>query len=244
MHVIHLHTIMYDMKQDHHHLLVVDDDQRLRKLLEKYLKDNTFQVTTAANAREARKALVANDVDLIVLDIMMPGESGFEFAQSLSQKISRNKTIPILFLTAMGEVNSRIKGLEYGADDYVVKPFESKELLLRIQKILRRIKIPNTTSDIINLGDYSFDITCKSLAHQGAPIHLTSVEADLLHTLASHQGVTISRDELAERSGVSLTPRTIDVQVTRLRRKIELDPRKPRHLKTTRHQGYVLWPSS
>lgn len=230
------------MNDDSRHLLVVDDDERLRRLLVKYLGENGYMVAAAANAAEARTQLAAIAFDLIVLDVMMPGESGLDLARSIRQE----NPVPILLLTAMGETNDRIIGLETGADDYLTKPFDPKELLLRIGGILRRAhreEPRKEMSDECRFGRFVFFISRQELRDGETPVHLTTAEAALLAILASRAGEILSRDELAAKAGETANPRTIDVQVTRLRRKIEDDPRQPRHLQTMRGQGYVLWPN-
>lgn len=223
------------------HILVVDDDERLRRLLQKFLTENGFLVSTASDAADARKKLELLEFDLLVLDLMMPGESGLEFAQSFK---SENST-PILMLTAMGETETRIEGLEAGAEDYLTKPFEPRELVLRINNILKRVvrETPKDIQEKINMGTLSFDTTRHTLSRNGTPIHLTASEASLLVILAEQAGTILSREKLAELSGIDGNDRTIDVQVTRLRRKIEEDPKLPRFLQTIRGQGYVLRPN-
>lgn len=222
------------------HILVVDDDNRLRGLLRKYLMDHGFRVSVAANAAEARRQLAALAFDLIVLDRMMPGEDGLTMARS----IRGGNTIPILMLTAMAEVDARIDGLEAGVDDYLGKPFEPRELLLRIQTILRRI--PETQdsedepSEEIRMGDHNFHPARELLLNDDGPVRLTTTEASLLRILAENLGRVMSRQDLAQSCDISGGERTIDVQVTRLRRKIEPDPRSPRYLQTVRGRGYVL----
>lgn len=231
------------MSQDRLHLLVVDDDSRLRQLLRKYLMENGFVVTLAKDAVEARSLLEDQSFDLMILDVMMPGETGLEFMRSLRENLFHPAVhIPILMLTAMAESENRVEGLELGADDYLVKPFEPKELILRIQKLLKRYKPALVAQKIIQLGEFTFDVERAELFHQDQIVGITSAEANLLKILAMNPGRTISRDDLAARTGVSLSPRTIDVQVTRLRRRIEVDPRLPIYIKTVRHKGYVLWP--
>ena len=221
------------------HILVVDDEARLRELLRKFLSENGFLVTTAGDAADARAKLAYLDFDLIVLDLMMPGESGLDFAADLR----RESTVPILMLTARGEPEDRIAGLEHGADDYLPKPFEPRELLLRINSILRRVPKPADEAPAqVSLGAVSFDPQRDELSRDGAPIRLTEVEAALLKALAVRPGHILSREELSELTGASGGERAIDVQVTRLRRKIEPDPRLPRYLKTVRGKGYVLQP--
>jgi len=225
------------MTADQTHILVVDDDDRLRGLLRQFLSENGFLVTAAGDAAEARARLKALEFDLMVLDLMMPGESGLDFAQDLR----RTSTIPILMLTAMGESEDRIAGLERGADDYLAKPFDPRELLLRVNSILRRAPPPGLIEDI-HMGDVHFDMARAELSRDGVPIRLTTVEVSLLKALAERPGAILSREELTERTGASGGDRAVDVQVTRLRRKIEPDPKLPRYLQTVRGRGYVLRP--
>ena len=228
------------MSTEPSHILVVDDDKRLRELLRRYLAERGFRVTVAADAAEAWARLESLAFDLIVLDVMMPGQSGFDFTAALRLK----SQVPILMLTAMGEPEERIQGLERGADDYLAKPFEPRELVLRIQRILARIPAPPALAPITNvrLGACAFDLKREELSRGGAPIKLTESEARLLRILASHAGQPLSRERLASESEVSGNTRAIDVQVTRLRRKIEPDPRTPRYLHTVRGKGYMLRP--
>ena len=226
------------MGDDTPHVLVVDDDDRLRELLRKYLSENGFLVSTARDAGDARARLVGLAFDVIVLDLMMPGESGLDFARSLRLE----STVPVLMLTAMGEAEDRIAGFEHGADDYLTKPFEPRELLLRLHAILRRVPTPLGPPARIDLGDVAFDLGRQQLARGGEPIHLTSVETTLLMALAERAGTVLSREELIAATGAEAGGRTVDVQVTRLRRKIEDDPRLPRYLQTVRGRGYVLRP--
>ena len=227
------------MNADMPHIMVVDDDTRLRELLQKYLADNGFRVSAAKDAAEARILMAGLDFDLIVLDVMMPGENGLDFTESLR----RDSEVPILLLTARGEVEDRIDGLERGADDYLAKPFEPRELVLRIQTILRRAASPATdVPATVQLGDCLFDIARGELRREEEIIRLTSLEESLLRTLALNAGGTVSREELIRQSRIDSNARTIDVQVTRLRRKIERDPRLPRYLQTVRGEGYVLRP--
>jgi len=219
------------------HILVVDDDTRLRALLQRYLSDQGFRVTTAVDAADARAKLTSFAFDLLVLDIMMPGESGLE----LTQTLRRESAVPILLLTAMSETEDRITGFESGADDYLPKPFEPRELVLRINAILRRVPpVESRTAVCVAFGDFSFDLEREELTRAGAFIRLTSAETSLLKALARKAGEPIARQELSEESQVTGNTRTIDVQVTRLRRKIEADPKFPRYLQTVRGTGYVL----
>ena len=226
------------MSADLPHILVVDDDARLSELLRKFLIDNGFLVATAGDAADARAKLASLAFDVIVLDLMMPGESGLEFAEDLR----RTSEVPILMLTAMGEPEDRITGLEKGADDYLVKPFEPRELLLRIAEILRRAPRPPEVPAEVVLGGARFDLERAELRRDGKLIRLTTVEATLLRALAERPGAVLSREELIRRTGAGGGGRAVDVQVTRLRRKIETDPRLPRYLQTVRGRGYVLHP--
>lgn len=226
------------MTEDSPHVLVVDDDAKLRKLIARYLSENGFMTAGAGDAREARSMLSSLAFDLIVLDLMMPGESGLALAANLRSTSS----IPILMLTAMGEPEDRIAGLEAGADDYLVKPFEPRELLLRINNILRRTPQPQAPAGPVMLGELVFDIDRAELRRGEEVTRLTSIEALLMQVLARQPGVVFSREELIELTGAAGGDRAVDVQVTRLRRKIEEDPREPRYLQTVRGRGYVLKP--
>ena len=223
------------------HVLVVDDDARLRDLLSRYLGDNGFAVTQAADAAEARTRLDRLAFDAIVLDLMMPGENGLSFAADFR---TSNDT-PILMLTAMTEPNDRIEGLETGADDYLAKPFEPRELLLRLRNIIRRQSGDSTEAGTveIRLGAITFDSHRRLLVSQtGTMIGLTENEAGLLDALCTNPGRPISRESLVEQSGMAGGVRAVDVQITRLRRKVEPDPKTPRYVQTVRGQGYMLVP--
>jgi two-component system phosphate regulon response regulator OmpR len=223
------------------HILVIDDDTRLRDLLQRYLRDQGFRVTTAVDAADARAKLAALSFDLLVLDIMMPGETGLQ----LTGTLRRDSTVPILLLTAMNETENRIAGFECGADDYLPKPFEPRELVLRINAILRRVPPPPPATappSKVTFGEFCFDLEREELTRAGSFVRLTTAEASLLKALARRAGEPITRDDLGEESMVSGNARTIDVQVTRLRRKIEADPKFPRYLQTVRGTGYVLMP--
>jgi two-component system phosphate regulon response regulator OmpR len=226
------------MTADLPHILVVDDDTRLRGLLRKYLTDSGFRVTTAADAAEARARLASLAFDLIVLDVMMPGESGLAFVRALRP----DSQVPILLLTAMGDAQDRVRGLETGADDYLHKPFEPRELVLRIQSILRRLPSEADGAPEICLGDCRFDLAREELKRGPDVVRLTTAEAGLLKALAMSAGAALSREELGRRCAIAGGLRAIDVQVTRLRRKIEPDPKLPRYLQTVRGKGYVLRP--
>jgi len=226
------------MNEELPHVLVVDDDNRLRDLLGKFLGEHGFMVVIASDAADARDKMTLFAFDIIVLDLMMPGESGLDFAEDLR---TRSK-IPILMLTAMGEPENRIEGLERGADDYLVKPFEPKELLLRLHNILKRLPSLSTPPADVKLGEVMFSPGRGELIRHGQPIRLTDVESALLGALARQPGEILSREELIELTGASGGGRAIDVQVTRLRRKIEEQAKLPRYLKTVRGKGYVLRP--
>jgi two-component system phosphate regulon response regulator OmpR len=222
-------------------LLVVDDDRRLRDLLEKYLMEQGFWVVTAESAKEARKRLKENKIDLIILDVMMPGESGLEFTQKWrAGEGGQESNLPILMLTALGEIENRITGLESGADDYLSKPFEPRELILRIHKLLERVYKEQLPKSLIKLGEFTYDISRELLYKGSEIIYLTTLENNLLKVFSAHPGVILCREELAEKMGVSLSLRTVDVQINRLRKKIEKDPKQPIYLQTVRHQGYIL----
>lgn len=224
------------------HLLVVDDDARLRALLQRFLDEQGFRVTVAADAAAARRALAGFAFDLVVLDVMMPGESGIELAASLRQD---GQEVPILMLTARGEPDDRIAGLEAGVDDYLGKPFDPRELALRIRTILRRAAPPPvaTTVGPVQLGARWFDPQRTELRGPEGTIRLTGGETALLAALAARPNEVLSREDIAAALGTpEAGERAIDVQVTRLRRKIEPDPREPRFIQTVRHRGYVLRP--
>jgi two-component system, OmpR family, phosphate regulon response regulator OmpR len=225
---------------DKPHILVVDDDTRLRGLLQRYLSERGFRVTTAVDAADARAKLASIAFDLLVLDIMMPGETGLQ----LTETLRRDNAVPILLLTAMNETENRISGFECGADDYLPKPFEPRELVLRINAILRRVPPPALPPlrSKVTFGEFCFDLEREELTRAGSFVRLTTAEAALLKALAQRAGEPISRDDLGDESLVSGNARTIDVQVTRLRRKIEADPKFPRYLQTVRGTGYVLMP--
>lgn len=222
------------------HLLVVDDDARLRELLRRYLTDQGFRVTTAGDAAEARARLASLTFDLLVLDVMMPGEDGLAFTESL--RSGSGNRIPILLLTAMAEPEDRINGLERGADDYLAKPFEPRELVLRIRNVLQRAPQPSLGGSEFRFGACRLDLARGELYRGGDPVHLTAAETALLLALARRAGEAVSREALSEEAQFSGNVRTVDVQVTRLRRKIERDPKFPRYLQTVRGTGYVLKP--
>jgi two-component system, OmpR family, phosphate regulon response regulator OmpR len=224
------------------HVLVVDDDERLRALLSRFLGENGFLVTTAVDAADARAVLAVLQYDLIVLDVMMPGETGVALTQSLKHDGHRT---PVLLLTALGETESRIEGLEAGADDYLPKPFEPRELLLRMHSILRRTTAAKKSApadSTLRLGRWTLDFDRGELVDGDTRQPLTQVESTLLRALAGRRGEVISREELARLCNIdAAAERTVDVQVTRLRRKVEGDPRLPKYVQTVRGKGYVLW---
>lgn len=228
------------MENNSAHILVVDDDNRLRSLLQRFLRDNGFYVSVAKNAAEARERLRDYKFDLLIVDIMMPEETGLEFLE----KLRRESSMPVIMLTAMGETEDRIAGLETGADDYLPKPFEPKELVLRIKNILRRTPQENLQAvEKLNLGLCSYDMAKKELlTKQGAVIHITPVEQAMLNVLGQKSGQIFTREKLAEILGAGQSPRSIDVQITRLRKKIEKDSKNPRYLQTVRGKGYMLLP--
>jgi len=223
---------------DASHILVVDDDTRLRSLLQRFLRESGYYVSVAKDAAHAREMLQNYKFDLLIVDIMMPQETGLQFLE----KLRKESRVPVILLTAMGETADRIAGLELGADDYLPKPFEPKELLLRMKNILKRepkIKVIETV--VFDFGDCYYDAEKKELfSKQGEIIHTTPVEQVLLTILSEKSGQIFSREELAEILGAGQSPRSIDVQITRLRKKIESDSKNPKYLKTIRGKGYML----
>lgn len=232
------------MKVDDAHLLIVDDDERIRGLLQKFLMRNGFLVSSARDAAHARRILSGLEFDLIVLDVMMPGEDGLSLCRDLRTRM----TTPILLLTAKGETGDRITGLEAGADDYLAKPFEPKELLLRINAILRRVPQAEpavVTPKVLNLGPIRYDIERGEMWRGKDLVRLTSTESQLMRIFSGAPGEAVTRARLVEelsRSGGQTQERAVDVQITRLRRKIEQDPKQPRYLQTVRGAGYMLAP--
>jgi two-component system, OmpR family, phosphate regulon response regulator OmpR len=228
---------------DDAHILVVDDDARLRGLLSRYLAGEGFRVTTAADAADARAKLRAINPDLLVLDVMMPGESGLDLTVSLRR--DQGHDLPVLLLTARGAPEDRIAGFEAGADDYLGKPFEPRELVLRIRAMLRRAPPPEQVGGPVQLGELVFDRERGELRDADGPLRLTGGEAALLSALAAKPNEVLSREEIAAALSMDdAGERAIDVQVTRLRRKVEADPRDPRFLHTVRGRGYVLKPGA
>ncbi|MFT6674807.1 MAG: two-component system phosphate regulon response regulator OmpR [Sulfitobacter sp.] len=226
------------------HLLIVDDDERIRTLLQKFLMRHGFLVTAARDAAHARRILAGLDFDLIVLDVMMPGEDGLSLTQSLRETMQT----PILLLTAKGETGNRIEGLEAGADDYLAKPFEPKELLLRINAILRRM--PDTSAQdnapkVLSLGTIRYDLERGEMWQGNELVRLTATEVQLMKIFSAQPGAPLSRSKLVEELGRDrgqAQERAVDVQITRLRRKIEDNPKQPRYLQTVRGAGYMLAP--
>ncbi len=218
------------------HVLIVDDDQRIRDLLTRYLVENGFRVTPAADSIAARAAMRGLRFDLVILDVMMPGESGLDLARYLKS----TSPVPICMLTARSEPEDRIEGLEAGVDDYLPKPFEPRELVLRVKNILRRGQAPQTNHDEIRMGDFTFYIARGELKRGEESIKLTERERDLLRLFAQRPGMAIARHELASDDSTG-SERAIDVQINRLRRKIEVDPSNPVYLQTVRSKGYILY---
>jgi two-component system phosphate regulon response regulator OmpR len=217
------------------HILVVDDDDRLRALLKKFLSEQGFMVTAAQDAAQARRLIGAFAFDAMVLDVMMPGESGFDLLASLAEPF------PILMLSAMGEGEDRIKGLEYGAEDYLTKPFEPKELVLRLKTMLRRADTLKEKSRSVQFGQHRFDLSTQQLRRGDEVVALTSNETALLTFLAENAGAPVAREDLARVMPGAGSERSVDVQITRLRKKIEESEGKPLYLQTVRGAGYVLY---
>ncbi len=217
------------------HILVVDDDNRIRSLLKEYLDDNKFLVSTAKDSNEAKTKLGHFKFDLIVLDVMMPGQNGYE----LTKEIKAKDSPPIILLTAKGEVENRIKGLEFGADDYIGKPFEPKELLLRINNIISK-KNKIDLGKKYSVGEAIVDLNKMSIKLNNNIKKINVAEKKILMEMLSNPGKTYSRSKIGELSGIS-QERSIDVMITRLRQKIEIDPKNPKYLQTIRGSGYVLW---
>lgn len=226
------------------HLLVVDDDARIRQLLQRFLTRNGFWVSVARDAAQARRLLEGLEFDMLILDVMMPGEDGVALTGSLRETMQT----PILLLTARGDADDRIRGLEAGADDYLPKPFDPRELLLRITAILRRVPKPAPRPgppQTLHLGPVRYDVGRGELWRGNEPIRLTATESLLMRIFAARPNEAVTRQELVEEVGGGVAEaqeRAIDVQITRLRRKIEADPRQPRYLKTVRGSGYMLAP--
>ena len=223
------------MENNKFHILIVDDDNRIRDLLKDYLSENNYIVSTAENADQAKEKLEFLKFDIIILDVMMPGQNGYELTKELKNKIK----VPIILLTAKGEVENRIKGLELGADDYIGKPFEPKELLLRIKNIINK----NTKIDLKskhNIGSAIIDLNKMTVNLDNKNKKINNTEKKVLIEMLANPGTTYTREEIGKISGIS-QERSIDVMITRLRQKLEIDPKNPKYLQTIRGSGYVLW---
>ena len=223
------------MENNKFHILIVDDDNRIRDLLKDYLSENNYIVSTAENADQAKERLEFLKFDIIILDVMMPGQNGYELTKELKKKIK----VPIILLTAKGEVENRIKGLELGADDYIGKPFEPKELLLRIRNIIdknNKIDLKSTH----NVGSAIIDLNKMTVNLDNKNKKINNTEKKVLIEMLANPGTTYTREEIGKISGIS-QERSIDVMITRLRQKLEIDPKNPKYLQTIRGSGYVLW---
>tara|TARA_Y100000741_G_scaffold31529_1_gene22374 strand:- start:387 stop:1064 length:678 start_codon:yes stop_codon:yes gene_type:complete len=217
------------------HILIVDDDDRIRELVKQYLNENNYLVTTANSAEQAKEKISLIKFDIIILDIMMPGQSGLEFTNENKNKIN----IPIILLTAKGEANERIEGLETGADDYLSKPFEPKELLLRIKNILNKTQITKQKR-IVNFGNTKIDLNKLLIIREKKEFKINNTEKEILEKMINAPGKTFSRESIGQLINLE-KERSIDVVITRLRKKIEIDPKNPKYLQTIRGEGYVLW---
>tara|TARA_Y100000768_G_scaffold375887_1_gene347238 strand:+ start:1598 stop:2275 length:678 start_codon:yes stop_codon:yes gene_type:complete len=223
------------MENNKNHILIVDDDDRIRNLLKDYLSENHYIVSTAENAQQAKEKLQYLKFDIMILDVMMPGQNGYELTKEVKKQIK----IPIILLTAKGEVENRIKGLELGADDYIGKPFEPKELLLRIKNIISK----NNKIDLKskhNVGEAEIDLNKMSIYLDKKSKKINNSEKKVLIEMLANPGTTYSREEIGKISGIT-QERSIDVMITRLRQKLEIDPKNPKYLQTIRGSGYVLW---
>ena len=223
------------MENNKLHILVVDDDDRIRSLLKEYLNENNFIVSTAENSEEAKKKLSYLKFDILILDVMMPGQSGYE----LTEEVKKNIKVPIILLTAKGEVENRIKGLELGADDYIGKPFEPKELLLRIKNIIKNTSKLDLDKNY-SVGQAKIDLNKMYINLRNSSKKINNTEKKVLIEMLSNPGKTFSRDEIGKISGIT-QERSIDVMITRLRQKLEINPKNPKYLQTIRGSGYVLW---
>ena len=223
------------MENNNYHILIVDDDDRIRILLKDYLSEKKFTVSTAENAEQAKNRLEYFKFDLLILDVMMPGQDGYALTRDIKKKID----VPIILLTAKGEVENRIKGLELGADDYIGKPFEPKELLLRIKNIIKKTsKIDLETKQ--KIGQAEIDLNKMIINFENKSIKINNSEKKVLIEMLSSPGKTFSREKIGKISGIT-QERSIDVMITRLRQKIEMNPKNPKYLQTIRGSGYVLW---
>ena len=223
------------MENSKNHILIVDDDNRIRNLLKDYLAENNYIVSAAENADQAKEKLQFLKFDIIILDVMMPGQNGYELTKEIKQKIK----VPIILLTAKGEVENRIKGLELGADDYLGKPFEPKELLLRIKNIINKSKKINLKSKY-SIGTAEVDLNKMTVILNNKSKKINNSEKKVLIEMLSNPGTTYSREAIGKISGI-VQERSIDVMITRLRQKLEVNPKNPKYLQTIRGSGYVLW---
>ena len=223
------------MENNKNHILIVDDDDRIRNLLKDYLSENEYIVSTAENADQAKQKLKFIKVDIIILDVMMPGQDGYD----LTREIKKKNKVPIILLTAKGEVENRIKGLELGADDYLGKPFEPKELLLRVKNIINKNLRINLKSTHV-IGHATVDLNKMLISLNNITKKINASEKKILLEMLSNPGTTYSREEIGKISGI-IQERSIDVMITRLRQKLEIDPKNPKYLQTIRGSGYVLW---
>ena len=223
------------MENNKNHILIVDDDDKIRNLLKDYLTENHYIVSTAENAIQAKERLKILKFDIIILDVMMPGQDGYD----LTKEIKKDSKVPIILLTAKGEVENRIKGLELGADDYLGKPFEPKELLLRIKNILAKKNKVDLKSQY-NIGRAQVDLNKMTITLAEKTKKINNSEKKVLMEMLANPGTTYSRDEIGKISGIS-QERSIDVMITRLRQKLEINPKNPKFLQTIRGAGYVLW---
>ena len=224
------------VEDDAAHILVIDDDSRIRTLLSRYLSENGFRITTGSDAADARRKLESLAFDLLIVDVMMPGESGTELTRDIRDKLD----VPVIMLTALGETEARIKGFEAGADDYLPKPFAPQELLMRINAVLKRARIESRPSiETVTFGPYTFSIVARELKKNGDTVRLTERERDFLVIFCNNAGEVVPRLELAG-DDPNANERTVDVQINRLRRKLESDPANPNWLQTVRGIGYKL----
>ena len=223
------------MENNKNHVLIVDDDDRIRNLLKDYLSENNYVVSTAENANQAKERLRYIKFDMIILDVMMPGQDGYDLTKEIKKQIK----IPIILLTAKGEVENRIKGLEIGADDYIGKPFEPKELLLRIKNILNK-SVKLDLKSLYHVGGAQIDLNKMIINLNHKSTKINNSEKKVLIEMLTNPGMTFSREEIGKISGIS-QERSIDVMITRLRQKLEINPKNPKYLQTIRGSGYVLW---
>ncbi len=224
------------LSDDAAHILVIDDDRRIRDLLSRYLAEQGFRISTASDAADARRKLAGLSFDLLIVDVMMPGENGTDFTNAIRQKMD----VPVLMLTALGEIEARIKGLEAGADDYLAKPFDPRELVLRINSILKRVKVEEPPGiEQVLFGPYTFSVLSRELKKNGTTIKLTDREREIMVLFAENAGQVVPRLDLVGEDATA-SERTVDVQINRLRRKIEVDPATPTWLQTVRGIGYKL----